>query len=535
MKKSLKFLALAFVAFMMVACGAKKQDAQPLLIGMEAGYPPYNWTQSTNANGAVPIKDSKEFANGYDVQIARKIGEKLGREVQVVKTEWDGLLPAVQSDKIDMIIAGMSPTAERAKEIDFSESYYDSRFVMVVRKDSPYAQAKTLDDFAGAKVSGQQGTLHYDLLKQLKDAQVEQAQDSFPVLRVALEAGKLDAYISEYPEAVSAAAANPLFTYVELNPSFQVAPEDRKVSIGVKKGSPLMSQINEAIAEITDQQRKDFMDQAIKNQPAADGQEESNTEAAATEDYNFFARTWEIATQNWRQYLAGTGMTLWVSLTGTLIGLLIGLAVGIIRTIPKSKSQIRNGVLKVANLLLNAYIAIFRGTPMIVQAMIFYYGTDLLWGWKLTPMSAAFLVVSINTGAYIAEVVRGGIYAIDKGQFEAARAIGMNHWQTMKEVVMPQVFRTILPSVGNEFVINVKDTSVLNVISVSELYFTTKTIAGNNFRYFETFFVTAVIYFILTFTITSLLRAIEKRIDGRPSDQLAAGNQQQVAVLKEEA
>ena len=150
-------------------------------------------------------------------------------------------------------------------------------------------------------------------------------------------------------------------------------------------------------------------------------------------------------------------------------------------------------------------------------------------------MSAAFLVVSINTGAYIAEVVQGGIYAIDKGQFEAARAIGMNHWQTMKEVVMPQVFRTILPSVGNEFVINVKDTSVLNVISVSELYFTTKTIAGNNFRYFETFFVTAVIYFILTFTITSLLRAIEKRIDGRPSDQLAAGNQQQVAVLKEEA
>ena len=100
---------------------------------------------------------------------------------------------------------------------------------------------------------------------------------------------------------------------------------------------------------------------------------------------------------------------------------------------------------------------------------------------------------------------------------------------------MPQVFRTILPSGGNEFVINVKDTSVLNVISVSELYFTTKTIAGNNFRYFETFFVTAVIYFILTFTITSLLRAIEKRIDGRPSDQLAAGNQQQVAVLKEEA
>ena len=249
---------------------------------------------------------------------------------------------------------------------------------------------------------------------------------------------------------------------------------------------------------------------------------------------DFLSATWQILVQNWPKYATGTGYTILISLVGTVVGLGIGLLVGIIRTIPKSQVPSKQMALKVVNILLNAYIAIFRGTPMIVQSVVFYYGSSILWNWDLSPMMAAFIIVSVNTGAYISEVVRGGIYAIDKGQFEAARAVGMTHWQTMKEVVMPQVFRTILPSVGNEFVINIKDTSVLNVISVNELYFTSNSIAGTNFRYFETFLVTAIIYFILTFTITLALRAVERHLDGKTSYQLAAGNQQQVAILREE-
>ena len=133
----------------------------------------------------------------------------------------------------------------------------------------------------------------------------------------------------------------------------------------------------------------------------------------------------------------------------------------------------------------------------------------------------------------MAEVVRGGILSIDKGQFEAAQAVGMNHWQTMTEIIMPQVFRNILPAVGNEFVINVKDTSVLNVISVNELYFATSSVAGTNFRYFETFLVTAIIYFVLTYTITKVLQVLERHLDGNVSYQLAAGNQQQVEIIEE--
>ena len=165
---------------------------------------------------------------------------------------------------------------------------------------------------------------------------------------------------------------------------------------------------------------------------------------------------------------------------------------------------------------------------MIVQAMVIYYGSAAAFGLNINKIAAALIIVSINTGAYMSEIVRGGIVSIDKGQFEAAQAIGMNHYQTMINVVLPQVIRNILPATGNEFVINIKDTSVLNVISVSELYFQTKSIAGNNFRYFESFFVACILYFIMTFTVTRILRYLEKKIDG-PENYIIAGNQMQVA------
>ena len=165
---------------------------------------------------------------------------------------------------------------------------------------------------------------------------------------------------------------------------------------------------------------------------------------------------------------------------------------------------------------------------MIVQAMVIYYGSAAAFGIDINKIVAGLFIVSINTGAYMSEIVRGGIVSIDKGQFEAAQAIGMNHFQTMTNVVLPQVIRNILPATGNEFVINIKDTSVLNVISVSELFFQTKSIAGNNFRYFESFFVACVLYFIMTFTVTRILRYLEKRIDG-PENYIISGNQMQVA------
>jgi len=239
----------------------------------------------------------------------------------------------------------------------------------------------------------------------------------------------------------------------------------------------------------------------------------------------------KIVSNNWPMFLRGAGVTLLISMVGTIIGSVIGLLIGVVRTIPMPERGIKRIMLKVVNAILFVYIEIFRGTPMIVQAMVIYYGSALAFGINMDRLYAAIFIVSINTGAYMSEIIRGGIVSIDKGQFEAAHAIGMNHFQTMINVVIPQVIRNILPATGNEFVINIKDTSVLNVISVTELYFQTKSISGNNFRYFETFFVACVLYFIMTFTVTRILRYIEKKIDG-PDDYIMYANQMQVAIPK---
>lgn len=215
-------------------------------------------------------------------------------------------------------------------------------------------------------------------------------------------------------------------------------------------------------------------------------------------------------------FLYGAGITLLIALTGTIIGFFIGLIIGVVRTIPldHNTGTLARISYKIVNFLLLCYIEVFRGTPMMVQAMVVFYGAAMVAGIHMSPLGAGIFIVSINTGAYMAEIVRGGIISVDRGQFEAAHSIGMTHWQTMINIVLPQAVRNILPATSNEFVINIKDTSVLSVISVSELFFIGKSAAGTSYRFFEVFFIICVIYFVMTFTVTRILRYIEIKIDG---------------------
>ena len=185
---------------------------------------------------------------------------------------------------------------------------------------------------------------------------------------------------------------------------------------------------------------------------------------------------------------------------------------------PLSKNAVLRVLHKILNAVIAVYVEIFRGTPMMVQAMVIYWGYAFATGGSTLPLiPSGILIVSINTGAYMAEIVRGGIISIDKGQFEGAMSIGMTHSQTMLKVIIPQVMRNILPSVSNEFVINIKDTSVLNVIGVTELYYFAGIIKRQSFETFQTYLVVCVIYFILTFTVTRLLRWVERKLDGNDS------------------
>ena len=213
--------------------------------------------------------------------------------------------------------------------------------------------------------------------------------------------------------------------------------------------------------------------------------------------------------------LKGLGYTMLIALTGTIIGLIIGLLTGIIRTVPKSKNAFVAVIQKIINAIIAVYVEIFRGTPMMVQAMVIFWGYAFMNGGATLPLiPAGIFIVSINTGAYMAEIVRGGIISIDNGQFEGAASVGMTHWQAMVHVIIPQVLRNILPSISNEFVINIKDTSVLNVIGVMELYYMAGKIQSMTWDIFETYLIICVMYFIMTFSVTRILRVFEKMLSG---------------------
>jgi putative lysine transport system permease protein len=232
-----------------------------------------------------------------------------------------------------------------------------------------------------------------------------------------------------------------------------------------------------------------------------------------------------ILVEYWPLILRGAGVTISIAIISTIIGALIGFFIGVMHTIPARKRTFKTVVLKIFNAILTCYVEIFRGTPMIVQAVVVFYGLAA-YGIYLNTFVAGVIVVALNTGAYMAEIVRGGILAIDKGQYEAAEAVGMNHFQTMIYVIVPQVFRNSLPATANQLVMNIKDSAVLNVISVSELFFLTKSIQGATFKTFEPFLVTCIVYLIMTITATQLVRVLERKLDSQKAYKIVDSPEQ---------
>ena len=258
-------VVIALMLVMSVAC------AETLRVGMECNYAPFNWTQAEDGENAVALAGGG-YADGYDVRIAQRVADYLGYELEVVKTEWDGLIMSLMSGDIDCIIAGMSPTEERLLTIDFSDPYYESDLVIVVQKDGAYANATSLADFAGAKITGQLNTFHYSVIDQIPDVKQQTAMDTFATMLVALGAGAIDGYVSERPGAESAVATNPNLTFVafEDGMGFEADPADTTIAVGVAKGSELTAQINEALAAISEEARVQIMADALAAQPSAE-------------------------------------------------------------------------------------------------------------------------------------------------------------------------------------------------------------------------------------------------------------------------
>ena len=286
MKKSVVAVLLSMMAALtMTACGAAKTtdaegaaaagDGKTLKVAMECGYAPYNWTQPDDSNGAVPIQDSKDYAYGYDVMMAKKIAQELGRELQIVKLDWDSLVPAVQSGTVDCVIAGQSITSERLEMVDFTKPYYYASIVGLTKADGAYADAKGLSDLAGATCTSQLGTVWYDVcLGQIKDANIQPAQESAPAMLVALESGRTELVVTDMPTAMAACTAYPdlkLLDFTDTQDNFQVSEEEINIGISVQKGNKeLLDGINGVLSKMTKEDYEKMMNEAISVQPLSE-------------------------------------------------------------------------------------------------------------------------------------------------------------------------------------------------------------------------------------------------------------------------
>ncbi|NFW59992.1 ABC transporter permease subunit [Staphylococcus aureus] len=447
----------------------KIKERGELRVGLSADYAPMEFEHTVNGK--------TEYA-GVDIDLAKKIAKDNNLKLKIVNMSFDSLLGALKTGKIDIIISGMTSTPERKKQVDFSDSYMMTKNIMLVKKDK-VNDYKDIKDFNNKKVGAQKGT------EQEKIAQTEIENASItslsrlPDVILALKSGKVEGVVVEKPVAEA---------YLKQNPKLGISnvkfnEEEKDTVIAVPKDSPkLLSQINKTIKEVKD---KGLIDKYMTNA--------ANT---MNDDSGFISKYGSF-------FLKGIKITILISLIGVALGSILGAFVALMKL---SK-------IKIISWIASIYIEILRGTPMLVQVFIVFFGITAALGLDISALVCGTIALVINSSAYIAEIIRAGINAVDKGQMEAARSLGLNYRQTMKSVIMPQAIKNILPALGNEFVTLIKESSIVSTIGVGEIMFNAQVVQGISFDPFTPLLVAAALYFVLTFVLTRIMNMIEGRLN----------------------
>ena len=447
----------------------KIKERGELRVGLSADYAPMEFEHTVNGK--------TEYA-GVDIDLAKKIAKDNNLKLKIVNMSFDSLLGALKTGKIDIIISGMTSTPERKKQVDFSDSYMMTKNIMLVKKDK-VNEYKDIKDFNNKKVGAQKGT------EQEKIAQTEIENASItslsrlPDVILALKSGKVEGAVVEKPVAEA---------YLKQNPKLGISnvkfnEEEKDTVIAVPKDSPkLLSQINKTIKEVKD---KGLIDKYM-----------TNAENAMNDDSGFISKYGSF-------FLKGIKITILISLIGVALGSILGAFVALMKL---SK-------IKIISWIASIYIEILRGTPMLVQVFIVFFGITAALGLDISALVCGTIALVINSSAYIAEIIRAGINAVDKGQMEAARSLGLNYRQTMKSVIMPQAIKNILPALGNEFVTLIKESSIVSTIGVGEIMFNAQVVQGISFDPFTPLIVAAALYFVLTFVLTRIMNMIEGRLN----------------------
>ncbi|WP_267838003.1 ABC transporter permease subunit [Staphylococcus aureus] len=447
----------------------KIKERGELRVGLSADYAPMEFEHTVNGK--------TEYA-GVDIDLAKKIAKDNNLKLKIVNMSFDSLLGALKTGKIDIIISGMTSTPERKEQVDFSDSYMMTKNIMLVKKDK-VNEYKDIKDFNNKKVGAQKGT------EQEKIAQTEIENASItslsrlPDVILALKSGKVEGAVVEKPVAEA---------YLKQNPKLGISnvkfnEEEKDTVIAVPKDSPkLLSQINKTIKEVKD---KGLIDKYM-----------TNAANAMNDDSGFISKYGSF-------FLKGIKITILISLIGVALGSILGAFVALMKL---SK-------IKIISWIASIYIEILRGTPMLVQVFIVFFGITAALGLDISALVCGTIALVINSSAYIAEIIRAGINAVDKGQMEAARSLGLNYRQTMKSVIMPQAIKNILPALGNEFVTLIKESSIVSTIGVGEIMFNAQVVQGISFDPFTPLIVAAALYFVLTFVLTRIMNMIEGRLN----------------------
>lgn len=447
----------------------KIKERGELRVGLSADYAPMEFEHTVNGK--------TEYA-GVDIDLAKKIAKDNNLKLKIVNMSFDSLLGALKTGKIDIIISGMTSTPERKKQVDFSDSYMMTKNIMLLKKDK-VNEYKDIKDFNNKKVGAQKGT------EQEKIAQTEIENASItslsrlPDVILALKSGKVEGAVVEKPVAEA---------YLKQNPKLGISnvkfnEEEKDTVIAVPKDSPkLLSQINKTIKEVKD---KGLIDKYM-----------TNAANAMNDDSGFISKYGSF-------FLKGIKITILISLIGVALGSILGAFVALMKL---SK-------IKIISWIASIYIEILRGTPMLVQVFIVFFGITAALGLDISALVCGTIALVINSSAYIAEIIRAGINAVDKGQMEAARSLGLNYRQTMKSVIMPQAIKNILPALGNEFVTLIKESSIVSTIGVGEIMFNAQVVQGISFDPFTPLIVAAALYFVLTFVLTRIMNMIEGRLN----------------------
>ncbi|HCY9678274.1 TPA: ABC transporter permease subunit [Staphylococcus aureus] len=447
----------------------KIKERGELRVGLSADYAPMEFEHTVNGK--------TEYA-GVDIDLAKKIAKDNNLKLKIVNMSFDSLLGALKTGKIDIIISGMTSTPERKKQVDFSDSYMMTKNIMLVKKDK-VNEYKDIKDFNNKKVGAQKGTEQ----EKIAPTEIENASitslSRLPDVILALKSGKVEGAVVEKPVAEA---------YLKQNPKLGISnvkfnEEEKDTVIAVPKDSPkLLSQINKTIKEVKD---KGLIDKYM-----------TNAANAMNDDSGFISKYGSF-------FLKGIKITILISLIGVALGSILGAFVALMKL---SK-------IKIISWIASIYIEILRGTPMLVQVFIVFFGITAALGLDISALVCGTIALVINSSAYIAEIIRAGINAVDKGQMEAARSLGLNYRQTMKSVIMPQAIKNILPALGNEFVTLIKESSIVSTIGVGEIMFNAQVVQGISFDPFTPLIVAAALYFVLTFVLTRIMNMIEGRLN----------------------